>query len=400
MRIGLVTGEFPPMQGGVGAFTRALAQALTEHGHEVHIYTSRQARPTPAAGARNLRTPLNCEYGWLYPFGRRWTWREVADIADWTVRHNLDVVNLQYQAAAYHMRWPAINWLPWRLRTLTASVVTFHDLRPPYLFPKAGRWRQWVVFQLARLADGVIVTNPEDYATLTTAPAGPRLMPPRVAEIPIGSNIPVQPCQPEAIAGRRAALGLTGEDVLLGYFGFLNPSKGAEVLLTALSQLDSRYHLLFIGGQTGDSDPANNQAYLRQVERQIQAAGLGARVHWTGFLAEAGVSEALYAADLMVMPYQDGLSLRRGTLMAVLAHGRPLLSTTPAVDTPLRHGQEVWLTPPGDVACLAEAIQHLAARPALAQALGAAGRDFMARHFTWDAIARQTSAFYAMSVSR
>lgn len=395
VRIGLVTGEFPPMQGGVGGFTRALAQGLAELGHEVHIYTSRHARPTPARQARDLRQPLPLDYGWLYPFGRRWTWRDMADIADWTLRHELQVVNVQYQAAAYHMRWPAVNWLPWRLRRLTSSIVTFHDLRPPYLFPKAGRWRRWVVFQLARLADGVIVTNPEDYATMTQAIVGPRLPPSRVAEIPIGSNIPVQPRLAEAVDGRRAALGLDEQAVLLGYFGFLNPSKGAEVLLAALRRLDDRYHLLFIGGQTGASDPDNNRAYLRQVERQIEAAGLGARVHWTGFLPEAEVSQALYAADLVVMPYQDGVSLRRGTLMATLAHGRPLLATAPAGQTGgLEHGHQLWLTPPGDADRLAEAIEYLAGRPALAQMLGEAGRVF-AQRFTWDSIARRTSAFYA-----
>jgi hypothetical protein len=53
------------------------------------------------------------------------------------------------------------------------------------------------------------------------------------------------------------------------------------------------------------------------------------------------VSTFLHAADLMVMPYRDGVSLRRGTLMAVLAHGRPLLTTTPPIPTPeLIHGQK------------------------------------------------------------
>ncbi|MEZ4516231.1 MAG: glycogen/starch synthase [Chloroflexota bacterium] len=33
----MVTGEYPPMEGGVGAFTEQLAQALAALGHEVHV---------------------------------------------------------------------------------------------------------------------------------------------------------------------------------------------------------------------------------------------------------------------------------------------------------------------------------------------------------------------------
>jgi len=40
MRIGLITGEYPPMQGGVGDFTHELGKALAALGHEVHVLTS------------------------------------------------------------------------------------------------------------------------------------------------------------------------------------------------------------------------------------------------------------------------------------------------------------------------------------------------------------------------
>ena len=48
MRIGLVTGEYPPLEGGVGAFTEQLARALHARGHEIHVITTRRARPDDA----------------------------------------------------------------------------------------------------------------------------------------------------------------------------------------------------------------------------------------------------------------------------------------------------------------------------------------------------------------
>ena len=394
LNIGFVTGEYPPMQGGVGAFTQALAREMAPAGHNVHIITSRLARP-PRPGDRpyrfnELREPIDIGYAQLHPRARRWSWSDVSLVADIALRFSLDVINIQYQAAAFNMRLPAINFAPWRLRGLVKSVVTFHDLRVPYLFPKAGPLRTQVVHSLARLADGVIATNTADYARLQQIglPAG------RLRHIPIGSNIVTHHPPAGAVTAARATLGLGEGDFLLGYFGFLNESKGADTLLHALAQLAPQTHLVFIGGRTGDSDPANNQAFFQQLDSLIASLGLPGRVHWTDFLPDEGVSTYLHAADLVVLPYRDGVSLRRGSLMAALAHARPVLSTHPAAPIPeLVHQENIWLTPAGDPAGLAQDITSLQNDALTRQRLaGAAGQ--VAGLFTWDKIAAQTIAFY------
>ncbi len=387
-RIGFVTGEYPPMEGGVGAFTRELAQALAAQQHEIHILTSREARPeTAVANWRILSQPVDQGYAQLYPFVRKWRWPALHTVADWVMRYDLDVVNVQYQAAAYHMGSPAANFLPWRLHNLVKTVVTFHDLRVPYLFPKAGRLRETAVRFMARQAHGVIVTNQADYQTLRSSVATP------LRQIPIGSNITTYTPNHIEKAEVREKLGLPPDSCLLGYFGFLNESKGADTLIEALVQLDGRCHLVFIGGQTGSSD-ATNQEFLARLQAHIAHRGLAERVHWTGFLPDQRVSTHLHAADLIVMPYRDGVSLRRGTLMAALAHGRPLISTYPTVPTPeLAHGENVWLISPENPAELADAVRTLLANDGLRHSLGA-GAAQVASLFTWEKIAAQTAEFF------
>ncbi|MCB8921853.1 MAG: glycosyltransferase family 4 protein [Ardenticatenaceae bacterium] len=384
-RIGLITGEYPPMEGGVGAFTQELAQALAANGHEIHILTSREARPATAVHHPSaLRQPTQLDFAQLYPFIHKWRWPSLTAVAEWVMRYNLDVVNIQYQAAAYNMRSPAINFLPWRLRGLVKTVVTFHDLRVPYLFPKAGRLRQTAVHFMARQAHGVIVTNQADYQALTSNLQTP------VRQIPIGSNIATHTPSAAEVTAVRQSLHLQAGDFLLGYFGFLNESKGADTLIDALAQMDTAVHLVFIGGQTGSSDPTN-QAFLAQLQSQIARLGLTGRVHWSGFLPDPQVSAYLHAADLMAMPYRDGVSLRRGTLMAVLAHGRPLVTTYPTVPVPeLKHGETMWLVPPDDAFELAEAVRALQANAELRQALGS-GAAQVADQFSWERIAEQTA---------
>jgi glycosyltransferase involved in cell wall biosynthesis len=396
LKIGLVTGEYPPMEGGVGAFSRELALALTGLGHEVHIITDRRARP---AGAPrdfwNPRDPVETEAGWLHARVNRWWWQAGNAVVDVALRYELDVVNVQYQAAAYDMRIPAINFLPWRLRDVTRSLVTFHDLRHPYLFPKAGRLRQWVVHRLARSADGVIVTNRQDQDRLQAAGVGVTA----IREIPIGSNITVHPTSSAAVEEVRHGLGLGRDDKLLGYFGFINPSKGPDLLLAALAELPHRYHLLFVGGRTGSSD-ATNQAFLQEIEALIAEKGLAQRVHWSGFLEDRLLSAHFLACDIMVMPYRDGVSLRRGTLMAILAHGRPLVTAPPdGSAAPLIHGQNVWMAPVDDPARLGEAIQQVVGDESLRRRLSA-GAEELSGQFRWERIAAETAEFYQEIIAR
>jgi glycosyltransferase involved in cell wall biosynthesis len=240
---------------------------------------------------------------------------------------------------------------------------------------------------MANNAHGVIATNSADYNSLRREISTP------LAQIPIGSNIKTYTPNHVEIAEVREKLKLTDKDCLLGYFGFLNESKGADTLLHALSLLGEQFHLVFIGGQTGSSDPTN-VAYSEQIKTLIKQLGLTRRVHWTGFLPDMRVSTYLTAADMLVMPYQDGASLRRGTLMAVLAHGRPLITTLPSESAPeLVDKENVWFVPANNAQALSRAVNRLAVDKESRAALGVQAAE-TANLFSWGHIARLTVAFF------
>src|SRR5512142_765596 len=120
MRIGFVTGEYPPMQGGVGAFTRELAAAMTAQGHEVHIFTDERAKHSSEPSIQ------------VTGMVRDWNWGSLVQARRWAQANRLDMVNIQYQAAAFRMA-PFVHLLPSRLNGFP-TVTTFHDLLVPYLF--------------------------------------------------------------------------------------------------------------------------------------------------------------------------------------------------------------------------------------------------------------------------
>jgi glycosyltransferase involved in cell wall biosynthesis len=296
-------------------------------------------------------------------------------------------VNVQYQAAIYDMRVPAINLLPWRYRRqrgFPSMVVTYHDLKPPYLFPKAGSLRHRAVRVLARYSDAAIMTNAEDMAVARQWPHAPSLH-----QIPIGSNIAVSPPLGFEREIWRTRLGYRSDDMVWAYFGFLNESKGGETLIRALALSDPPAHLLMIGGRVGSSDPTN-YAYAQRVEALMADLEVADRVQWTGYVPTEQVSAALLSADVVVLPYRDGISFRRGSLHAALAHGCPIISTTPRVSLDeLYEGENILLVPPENPEAVSQAAERLDHTPELGQRIGRGARA-LAEQFTWQRIVERT----------
>lgn len=369
MRIGLISGEYPPQQGGVGAYTRILGRALANAGHDVFVLAGSSAQED------DPRLTLDRVSAWKLNAGR---------LAErWAAHRRLEVVDLQYQTAAYGMS-PWIHFLPGRVKSAPV-VVTFHDLRYPYLFPKAGPLRPWIVRHLATTADGVITTNPEDFAQLRVLP--------HAAMIPIGSNIQVEDAPADPVA-MRVRFAIEPNQPLIVYFGLINRGKGLDSLVDALNTLrasGTAAHLLIVGS-AGSSDPTN-RAYEADLRARVAANGLDEAVTFTGFLPESDVDALLRAADVVALPFLDGASLRRGSLMAALRAGCAILTTIPAVPTPgFSDGESMWLVTPGGVPALADALQHMLGDPALRAKLKS-GAKALARQFEWPVIAESVAAF-------
>lgn len=391
MRIALITGEYPPLEGGVGDFTHELGRALAAQGHEIHVLTS-TTESTSVSEEDGLR---------VYRHMPGWGRQAPAQIRRWLQELRPEIVNLQYQAAAYQMKGAMPLFTRTQRGRLPAPVVvTFHDLLPPYLFPKAGPLRQWTVWQLARYAQGLILTNEADVTLLTQAlPAPPR---PPLRLIPIGSNIAPRPPAGYDRAAWRAALGVGPAELLIGFFGFHNRTKGIETLLMALAQLLQEglpAHLVFIGGRTGASDPTN-VAYAAEIDALIARLGLAGRVHSTGFTRPEEVSAALLATDCCALPYRAGANLRHGTLHACLAHGRAIVTTAPATPLPeLRPGETVLLVPPETPTALAAALRQVWTEPTLRRRLEQ-GAATLAQEFSWERIAARTVEFFRTLTGR
>jgi polysaccharide biosynthesis protein PslF len=113
MRVLLITGEFPPMQGGVGDFTNEIAKGMAARGVEVSVLTSRRAAPA-SRSASDL-----CSFSVL-PLVDHWGWSSLRVVGRCIRDWQPDLVSIQYQTGAFGMH-PAIDFLPRYLRDLTSN---------------------------------------------------------------------------------------------------------------------------------------------------------------------------------------------------------------------------------------------------------------------------------------
>lgn len=372
MRIGIVTGEYPPMQGGVGAYSAILAEAFYESGHRIAIFS--RSETSSSNPAITITTTPN------------WHPRSLHAIRRWIQAEQLDLVNLQFQTAAFDMS-PWIHFLPNVLPVPT--ITTFHDLRFPYLFPKAGPLRDWIVRHLAHASRGAIATNPEDDVRLSKWVT--------CEMIPIGSNIRAPQPASETIEKQRIDWGVSSNQYVVGYFGLMNHSKGLDILLASMRNiLDSGIsaRLQIIGGGLGSSDPSNAE-FMREFTTQIHSLGLESAIQATGYLEDDdAVARGLSACDVLALPFADGASFRRGSLMAALQYGCPVITTEPGMAIPaFVDGENMRLIPRNDSAALTTALRELWKRPDLRSKLSAGAR-LLSTDFNWNHIAAAQLTFF------
>ncbi len=115
-------------------------------------------------------------------------------------------------------------------------------------------------------------------------------------------------------------------------------------------------------------------------------------VRTLGGLDPGELSHALRASDMLLLPFSDGVSARRTTLMAGLAHGVPVVGLSGRnTDHVLLAPGALVLTPVGDRVAFAKAVVTLASDHVNLREVGEAGRRLYLKEFDWPVLAHTVS---------
>jgi glycosyltransferase involved in cell wall biosynthesis len=177
-----------------------------------------------------------------------------------------------------------------------------------------------------------------------------------------------------------------GPDRVVLSLGRIHPKKGLDRLVYAWAHVEPQHphwRLRIIGPAEADHD----------AELRALAAKLGlSRLSIQGPIYGAEKREAYQEADLFVLPtLNDNFAM---TVAEALAVGIPVISTKGAPWSGLETQGCGWWIDHG-VEPLVAALQSAMAMPREAlKAMGAKGRTWMARDFSWDRVARDVIEVY------
>jgi glycosyltransferase involved in cell wall biosynthesis len=273
-------------------------------------------------------------------------------------------------------------WL-WKRARLDGDEVELM-VHEPFLDFRGRTWRRWVVASAQRLMTAVLLSAAT--RVRVAIPAWGELWRPyafgrRVAFewTPVPSTVPVEADASEVERLRALYVpkgGARGEKgrALIGHFGTY-PAQVAEHLAAFLPALLKRREscaalLLGRGG--------------RELRERIarQHPPLAARLHAPGVLDAPALSSHLAACDVMALPFPDGVSTRRTSAMAALAHGLALVTTRGRLSEPLwAESGAVELVAAGDPGATLAAVERLLGDEAARARLASAARSLYRERF-------------------
>ena len=402
-RVAMVAGTYRPERDGVAHYVLRVREALLEHGISSVVLTTREAAREARDGEVRGVTG-----GW----GPADLPALVRGIRE-AVRGGADLVHVQHAAGTYGFK-RAVFFLPPLLRAAGVRVpivTTVHEYAwweweppgvPPALLEAAKTWGQRR--GLWDREDGFLLTGSDGLIT-TNAPAEnaikerlPRLAG-RLRRIPLVANVDVAPVDvEEARREARSRFGWPPDVEVVAYFGFLHPVKGIENLLKAHARvLEARpgTKLLLIGGAESLALPGQKaSSYRGELRALVGKLGLVDAVAMTGYVAEDEASLLLSGSDIGALTFNQGVTLKSGTLLALLGHGLPTVVTRSDPPEPdLSSGEISRVVERRDVPGIARAISGLLADAGERQRLAENGRAYV-RNLSWSASAQRHGEVY------
>ncbi|MFG2719731.1 glycosyltransferase [Streptomyces sp. NPDC048416] len=391
MRIAMVSEHASPLAalggvdaGGQNVYVARLSEELARRGHDVSVYTRRDAADLPdraplpggavvehvPAGPREV-LPKDDLFPHMPAFGaylsRAWG-RERPDVAH--AHFWMSGMAAQLGAAAYGV----------------PVVQTFHALgtvkrRHQGPDDTSPGERVGIERQIGRTCERVLATCGDEVQELAAmgVPVG------RVSVVPCG--VDAQQFRPLADTADAPA---RGQRHRLLACGRLVPRKGYDQAIRALALIPDT-ELLIAGGPPPDQLDTEPEA--ARLRRLAEAEGVADRVRLLGAVDPRRMPALMNSADLVLCtPVYEPFGI---VPLEAMACGTPVVATdVGGHKDSVADGHTGRLVPPGETAAIADAVRELLGHEARLRRYGEAGRERVLARFTWQRVADGVEQVY------
>ena len=374
----IITSEYPPQTGGVSDYTKLIANELAAGGDDVHVWCPGEDQRSEIRGQGSEAAEFNVgklvvhrELGRFSPGDLR----RVGKLLDDFAAPRRLLVQWVPQGYGYRsMNLPFCGWL-WRRAKHKKDRLELM-VHEPFLAFGEGSSKHYLAAAIHRLM--IVTLLQAAHHVWVSIPDWERQLRPFAPDnksfgwLPVPSNIPFVE-DPEGIAKIREQYTVRGNG-LVGHFGAYDQylTELMRELLPSLLNGTGNCSLLLLG---------KGSVELR--DRVVEAnPGLANAIHASGNLPAEDLSRHLSACDLMLQPYQDGVSGRRTSAMSALSHGVPVVTTRgKATEDCWAESDAVKLTNCGDIGGIVDAVKSLLGDRAEATRLQSAAQDFYKQYF-------------------
>ena len=405
MRIAMISEHASPLatiggvdSGGQNIYVAHVAQCLTQQGHEVDVFT-RCDDPT-------LEPVIEVARGWRVV-------HVIAGPRSFVPKEQL--LGLMAEFASFcegwlrksprydviHANFFMSGWVGMRLKEAFGIplVTTFHALgkvrrehqKDADAFPAE---RIAIEQSLAAHSDRIIAECPQDLQDLERLYGAD---PARMDMVPCGFDRGEFSPLPRAAA--RALLNIPLREFMVLQLGRMVPRKGIETVVRAMaSPACADIRLRVVGGDCDVPDPVRTPE-IGRLMTVARECGVADRVIFEGRKPRSELRQWYAAADVFVTtPWYEPFGI---TPLEAMACARAVIgSRVGGLQHSIEHGATGLLVPRKDHEALALAIASLRSDPLLATKMGKAGLERVRRQFTWESVARQLAAVFAMVCAR
>lgn len=368
-KIALIAAALPPQLNGIGDYTAILASELAKS-HDVSILTATNTPFDPISGVA------------IQPVFRIGEAKSFRGLDAWARREKPDWMLLQYQCFSYG-KWGLNLELPramarvsWRAKNgeKTRFALMMHE---PFVRATTlknaimSAWQRWQLWSLGRSARAnffSIEAWRDEFSPWFPNRAN--------LHLPVMSNIPYAFVERETA---RRELELKDSDFVLGIFGTAHGSRLLERALDAARAV-----------RGAGFDPV--VLYIGPHRDAMRAALSGVRILAPGALVAREISRHFAAMDVYLATFVDGVSTRRGSLMAALQHGVPVVGTSGNLTDNFwqrENGRSIALAPVENAQKFGDLVKNLTLDKDKRREIGLAGRELYQREFAVEVTARR-----------
>ena len=364
----ILTPEYPPQLGGVGDYACQLASGLAGAGEDVHVWCPGVANAPVGSEA----VEVHRELGAFSPSGLRAVGKKLDSLP---APRRILVQWVPHGFGYRSMNLPFCFWLWRRSKKGDRVEIMVHEAFLAF----EGSWRQYaaafvhrfMTVVLLHVVERVWVSIPKCEQLWRPYALGRRIP---FQWLPSSSNVPVA-MDPESITNLRRRYA-PEDGVLIGHFGTFgkNITSLLDPLAFHILKESANVNILMIG-------PGSNEFLNRFLQRHPQ---LQDRIYSTGPFAsnDPELSRLISACDVMIQPYPDGVTSRRGTLMAGLNHGKPIVTTRGPGTEPLWSDSEaVVMSDVSDLDGFVKLVRDLSSNAGKRTRMALAARRLYEEHF-------------------